>query len=103
MAYTRKFPVETDDMAQFPLGRIFATPGCLVALEAAAVSASSLLDRHASGDWGDLGIADKLANEIALEQDTRVLSMYTLPTGARVWIIKEWDRSATTLLLPSEN
>jgi hypothetical protein len=71
-------------------------------LEVAAVSARSLLDRHVSGDWGDLGVADKLANDMALEYGTRLLSAYTLPTGARVWIITECDRSATTLLLPSE-
>lgn len=32
----------------------------------------------------------------------RLLSAYNLPTGTKVWIITEGDRSATTLLLPSE-
>jgi hypothetical protein len=31
-----------------------------------------------------------------------VLSSYPLSTGAKVWIITEADRSATTLLLPEE-
>jgi hypothetical protein len=31
-----------------------------------------------------------------------LLSAYTLSNGTRIWIITEADRSATTLLLPSE-
>jgi hypothetical protein len=32
----------------------------------------------------------------------RILSAYVLCTEERIWIITEADRSATTLLLPSE-
>jgi hypothetical protein len=32
----------------------------------------------------------------------RILSSYSLPTGAKVWVITEADRSSTCLLLPSE-
>ena len=32
----------------------------------------------------------------------RLLSAYTRGVGPRVWIITEADRSATTILLPSE-
>jgi hypothetical protein len=32
----------------------------------------------------------------------RVLSSYPLPTGQKIWIITEWDRSATTVLLPDD-
>ena len=33
----------------------------------------------------------------------RLLSAYTVPSpGRRVWVITEADRSATTILLPSE-
>ena len=35
-----------------------ATPGALDACEAANVSPSSLLARHASGDWGEICAAD---------------------------------------------
>jgi hypothetical protein len=30
------------------------------------------------------------------------LSAYTLTTGVKIWVITEADRSATTLLLPSD-
>ena len=32
----------------------------------------------------------------------RILSAYTLPSGATIWIITEADRSRTTILLPEE-
>ncbi len=32
----------------------------------------------------------------------RLLSAYTLATGAKPWVITEANRSATTILLPSE-
>ena len=46
---------------------------------------------------------DWAANDRALKDGERLLSAYALPeTGEKVWVITEWDRSATTLLLPSE-
>lgn len=61
----------------------------------------SFLDRHATGDWGELCSRDWLENELSLEHGWRVLSCY--PVGdARIWVITEADRSATTLLLPEE-
>lgn len=104
----------------FPLGRVLATPGALHALAVAEAHrghgarragadapasdslVASLLARHVSGDWGQLDAEDQAANEQALAYGTRILSAYDLATGERVWIITEADRSATTLLLPSE-
>ena len=37
-----------------------------------------------------------------LSSGFRLLSAYTLSNGTKLWIITEADRSATTLLLPSE-
>lgn len=85
-----------------PLGQIVATPGALAALSAAGEEPSGFLRRHAHGDWGDLDEHDHIANRQALLDDARVLSAYTLNTGAKLWVITEWDRSVTTLLLPEE-
>ena len=88
---------------RFVLGRVVATPGALEALERAGVPPLRLLGRHETGDRGDLGDEDKAANESALLTGERLLSAYNLPeTGERIWIITEWDRSVTTLLLPQE-
>jgi hypothetical protein len=54
------------------------------------------------GDWGDLDEEDRRENERSLEDGCRLLSAYHLRDGTKIWIITEADRSATTLLLPSE-
>ena len=87
---------------RFSLGRVLATPGAIAALEAAQVFPKDYLAHHVSGDWGDVDEEDQQANEHALIAGARLLSAYTLPTGTRIWIITEADRSASTLLLPSE-
>ena len=87
---------------RFPLGRILATPAALGALERAHVDPVRFLARHASGDWGELDPEDRAANEHALRDGARLLSAYRLPSGARLWVVTEADRSATTLLLPEE-
>jgi len=84
------------------LGRVVATPGALTALTDAHESGEWYLRRHESGDWGDLCAEDRAVNQQALRLGERVLSEYGLPTGEKLWIITEWDRSVTTLLLPSE-
>ena len=86
----------------FDLGQIVATPGALSALDAAHINAATLIDRHVSGDFGNLDAHDIAQNHDAAMNGYRILSSYDLSTGATVWIITEWDRSVTTLLLPSE-
>ena len=88
---------------RFKLGRIVATPGALELLGELEVSPSELLDRHASGDWGEVPEEDARENEHGLKHGFRILSSYPVGgNGARVWIITEADRSSTCLLLPSE-
>ena len=78
---------------------IFATPGVLRELDEAWVA--ELLARHQGGDWGDVGAEDRHLNDHALRNGGRLLSAYDTQAG-RIWIITEADRSATTILLPSE-
>lgn len=87
--------------AKFSLGRLVATPGALEAL-GKAMAGINYVKRHASGDWGEVCAEDAASNDLALVDGSRVLSAYTLPTGVRIWIITEADRSATTILLPEE-
>lgn len=86
----------------FPLGRVLSTPGALTACEEADVDPRAYLDRHVTGDWGDLGEEDKAANDEAVLSGARILSAYTLFTNERLWIITEADRASTTLLTPLE-
>jgi len=88
---------------RFELGHIVATPGALQAFkDAAGARMIDYLDRHVTGDWGDLGEEDRNENELSVVQGFRILSSYDLSTGVTFWIITEADRSATTFLLPSE-
>ncbi len=86
----------------FTLGRVLGTPGAIKALDEAQISPIALLRRHTAGDWGELDEEDKELNSQAVKEGTRILSSYMLPAGVKVWLITEWDRSATTFLLPSE-
>lgn len=86
----------------FPLGRIVATPGARRALEEAGQSPTEFLDRHVSGDWGELDEEDKRENEFSVRNGFRILSAYTTLAGEKIWVITEADRSATTFLLPEE-
>ena len=88
--------------AQFPLGQVVATPGALDALERTGQSPLEFLNRHASGDWGEVCEADKKENDFSVRNGFRLLSAYRLRDGTKIWIITEADRSATTILLPEE-
>lgn len=93
--------MQIQQVARFSLGRVVATPGALHALDRAGMGALPLLARHQSGDWGQVDAEDRQTNEQALAHGWRLLSAYEVG-GAKVWIITEADRSATTVLLPEE-
>ncbi|HEY3231812.1 MAG TPA: hypothetical protein VGJ87_21460 [Roseiflexaceae bacterium] len=87
---------------KFPLGQLAITPGTLAALAVNQQTSSIFLRRHWRGDWGELDAEDVQENEHSLANGFRLLSVYTLKDGTRIWIITEADRSATTIVLPSE-
>lgn len=84
----------------FSLGQVVATPAVLKLVPPKVLL--SWLHRHQIGDWGALDQEDWAANDSALGEGTRLLSAYHTSEGTKVWIITEWDRSVTTLLLPAE-
>ena len=86
----------------FPLGQVVATPGALDALVDAGQTPLEFLVRHVSGDWGELCAEDRLQNDMAVREGYRILSAYKTSKGTKIWVITEWDRSVTTLLLPAE-
>jgi hypothetical protein len=93
---------DVNKAALFPLGQTVATPGALAALERAGQSPCEFLNRHATGDWGDLCPEDVRENQLSLKEGFRILSNYTTAAGDRLWVITEADRSVTTLLSPEE-
>jgi hypothetical protein len=87
-------------IVKFPMGRVVATPDAIDALTKAGDSAETYLNRHVTGDWGNMPKEDAEENEHALREGFRLFSSYTLSDGTEIWIITEADRSSTTVLLP---
>ena len=85
---------------KFALGQTVSTRNAVQTLNAEDVL--SALRRHASGDWGDCCPEDWGSNEEDLKNGERLLSVYHDRNGVTFWIITEWDRSVTTVLLPED-
>lgn len=93
--------------AKFSLGQTVATPGALAALSEAGQTAVFFLQKHLTGDWGEVCDEDKRLNEEALVAGERLLSAYRTLRGKRIWVITEAtddekQRAATTILTPQD-
>ena len=87
----------------FDLGAVVATPGALEVLKSTGTHPAEFLERHASGDWGDVPPEDARENGRSLKYGWRVLGSYPVgEDGEKVWIITEADRSSTCILLPED-
>ncbi len=89
-----------DGHIKFALGRVVITAHADSVLNPQEVQ--SALVRHAIGDWGDVSREDRLANERGLKEQDRLFSVYHAANTRKFWIITEWDRSRTTILLPED-
>ncbi len=87
---------------KFDLGQTVMTPGADETLRAARQVPLEFLVRHKNGDWGELPDEDVRENEWSLENGARLFSSYKTRTDEKLWVITEWDRCVTTLLLPEE-
>ena len=94
--------------AKFHPGQIVATPGAIEAMRASGQSPEVFLGSHLEGYWGgDLCEEDRLLNDEALIDGSRLLSAYKTLRGIRLWIITEavgddGRRASSCLLLPEE-
>ncbi len=65
------------------------------------------VQRHMSEDWGDLCKEDAEMNDEAVrleregKETDRIFSSYNYE-GGKIWVITEYDRSYTTVMLPEE-
>lgn len=85
----------------FAAGILVATPAALTMLEQVGIPPLDLINRHVSGDFGDLCQNDVEANLHAIETGLRILSKYAVGSDA-VYVITEADRSSTCILLIEE-
>jgi len=82
------------------LGRLMATPDALAALADSGQSPAEFLERHAAQDWGEVCAEDWKLNDLALVESDRLLSSYRTKKNVVIWVLTEFDRSLTTILLP---
>jgi hypothetical protein len=93
---------------KFNPGVLLATPGASEAFQRNDQTPFEFLKRHVAGDWGEeLCEEDRLLNDQALIDGSRLLSAYKLKDGIKIWIITEavgenGRRECTTAILPSE-
>jgi hypothetical protein len=82
------------------LGRIYISPNALSQLKHSEILAA--LQRHASGDWGDLNHFDQQKNNLSLKKGLPIYSVYQSITNVKLWIVTNSSRSASFALLPED-
>lgn len=90
----------------FDIGTLVMTRGIGATINRHADFAKFVIDtfydRYRQGDWGDLCKEDKAMNDSAVKNnDDRIVARYNSTYGD-IYIITEWDRSATTILFTHE-
>ena len=89
----------------FELGDLYQTCGVNNATEhniARQNEVFQALERYRMCDWGDTCYEDWKMNDDAVKYgDDRIVAKYCLSFG-NIFIITEWDRSATTILFCNE-
>jgi len=86
---------------KFTSEQTVATSNAVDFMEEHSIDGRELLNRHFAGDWGNQSTGDIKLNDAALENGSRVMSSFDT-SGGTLWIITEWDRSVTTILMPSD-
>ena len=88
----------------FNLGEVVCTDGVRSMLEAQKIDfldIQEMLHRHRSGDWGIVAQDSVIANNEALKKQDSIFSIYCI-NNKNFWVMTEYDRSTTTVLLPRE-
>ena len=97
--------VQGPTAAKFKLGQTVATPAALKVLAEAEQSELGFLLKHEAGDWGELCQEDCEQQDRSLlpgAEPERLMSVWHTKLGRKFWIMTEWDRSVTTVLLPED-
>lgn len=87
---------------RFKLGRLFVTRGAAEVLRESSQSPLEFFNRHARLERGELSDDDHPENVFSVSRQLRIFSAFKTAQGVKLWVITESDRSATTILLPSE-
>lgn len=89
---------------RFQSSEVVATQGAiaLMELQNKPELGADLIARHFCGDWGDVCKEEHKANERHLKHKIHhSMSVFNIG-GQDIWLITEWDRNVTTIVLPDE-
>ena len=95
---------EADEIPEplFEGGWVSISQKALLALGTVGEDFRALLERHLTGEWGEVTEAEKMLNDEAVKQNERIRSVYRLDTAVELWITTEKDREDTFIELPKE-
>jgi hypothetical protein len=85
---------------KFKYGKLVVTAGATAALAQRDIAGAFV--KHIFGNWGDVCAEDAAANDQAMVDGSRIVSVYHSAAGLKFYMITEADRSVTTVLLPEE-
>lgn len=90
----------------FELGHLMATRGITDRMNEDPVFGYFVFEsliKYIECNWGDTCEEDAAMNNDAVANGDRILAVYKRSaTDETIWIVTEWDRSATTVLFPDE-
>jgi hypothetical protein len=95
--------------ALFALGEVFITETAEETLQAFKVLPETLLSEHVTGRWRAMILEDRQACQYAIANGDRIRTSHRLHKAddyddmVMIWVVTEWDRSCTTILLPRES
>lgn len=102
----RKTPSPTmgvlDIRPQFSSAHVSITAGAQAAFEESGEQPKKYLDRHCSGDFGEVTGDDAALNQSNMTTNNMVMSIYRLSTGVRFYIITDAGHMTSTILLREE-
>lgn len=99
----KKYRTLRDDAVDFQFGKMIITAQAEGILSEPTVVEA--LSRHRDNDWGDLCKDDWKLNDEAVRNGGRLFSVYKFMRDRgedKFYIITEWDRNVTTVLMPSD-
>ncbi|WP_175857692.1 hypothetical protein [Burkholderia anthina] len=87
----------------FPVGALILSRGIDRLVRTGRLDPIPYFRRHTRGDWGDVNIQQWQANSTALQSGASLESRYMIHPGLTIRIVTDAERSATVIVLPSED
>ena len=87
----------------FPIGALIFSRAVDHLVRAGRLDPIPYFRRHTRGGWGDVNVQQWQANSTALQSGASLESHYVIHPGLAIRIVTDAQRSATVIVLPSED